>query len=174
MVSGYWPWQIIAISSMSGGYIMPFPVSITGVIRFSRDAVGGAPIDRIAVRIEDLLDAAVAKTVIRRGNSVAFTAGVFRAVLSSNVLVCLDSGTFDIEDADDEIKITYHASTVQMLIVVTAMLFLMGALMLCLGLPRLVAVWLLPIGWLWLFGMNYLITSIRFPRWLRRGLQRSL
>ncbi|HEY1934839.1 MAG TPA: hypothetical protein VGG99_22770 [Acetobacteraceae bacterium] len=153
---------------------MPFPVSITGVIRLSRDVVGGASIDRIAVRIEDLLDAAAAKAVIRRDSSVAFTAGVFRAVFSSNVLVSLDSGTLDIEDAGDEIRVTYHASTVQMLIVVTAMLFLMGTLMLCLGLPRLVAVWVLLIGWLWLFGMNYLITSIRFPRWLRHGLQRSL
>jgi hypothetical protein len=109
---------------------------------------------------------------------VIFTAGVFRIVPNWNILVAINYGKIDVEDAGSEMRISYFASTVQMLIVVT-LIFCIIAVALIYNdtkgatFPSQHPVWFIALGWLWFFGGNYVLAALRLPRWLERGLRRT-
>ena len=97
---------------------MPFPISIAGSIRLPKPATEGDHVERALVRIADMLDAAAANTVTRAGTTVRFRAGLLRWVWSASILVCLDSGTIEVADAATDLRISYRASTLELMILV--------------------------------------------------------
>ncbi len=158
---------------------MTSPVSITGSISLPKGTKSIGSTEEVAVGVEEMLRAADARTVERDWSSLRFTAGIFRFGMNWNVLDPFGSGTIDVENIASEIRLYYRASIIEMLIITTAMVSVPTLAMLFTALregrsPIPDVVWVFAIGWLWLFGVNYVIGWIRFPRWLRTGLQRIL
>jgi hypothetical protein len=124
-------------------------------------------------RVDDMLNKAGVKVLYRRNGSIMFRAGIFRLVSGWNILLPFSSGRIDVQDNRDSIHIKYKLSTLELLIGVTLMMivFLATASHKNFNFTMTQRMWLLVFGWIWLFGMNYMIGLVRFPRWLRRGLQ---
>jgi hypothetical protein len=150
---------------------MPFPVSITGCVRIPVQGTDPARIDRALRRIEEMLEAAAASSVTRQGTSTRFRAGVFRLVWNVNILGPLGSGVICVDDGGSELRISYRGSTVQMLMAASALSLFVASPALGRGWT---AVWLPAAAWLCLFGLNYLIILIRFPRWLKHGVKKAI
>ncbi len=91
-----------------------------------------------------------------------------------NILVPFNSGTFRVEAEDTSARVHYRLSTVRILVAITAVLGLLLGIMIAGSFRHdwLSAAKMLGLGWLWLFGMNYLIGTIRIPIWLKRGLRK--
>jgi hypothetical protein len=154
-----------------------FPLSVAGNTSIPTDRCRFREIEDNIARIEDLLIIAGVKTLARDGESIVFKSGVGRMLsFNSNVLLPFDSGRIDVEGDGDRLLIKYQASTSQLLIIVTltivgfAIFFAYHRENFTNG--TLPPFWFFGLGWLWLFGMNYIIGAIRFRRWLRRGLER--
>jgi hypothetical protein len=153
---------------------MPFPISINGKIVVRKADLDPNSVQRIVLRLHDILDAAAAHNITLDRSHISFDAGVFRLVSSMNMLVGISSGTLTVVGCGDKIEILYHLRTVQLLIISTLMI--LAAVVVVNADTRSVhaippaGVWLL--AWVWLFGGNYLLTAIRFPRWLRRAIER--
>ena len=117
-------------------------------------------------RIEAALIAAQATTVDRHSNAVSFSANLFRMVGNWNILVQTDSGAIEIiPGAPTSVRYTFSCR--KMLIVTTTMMVVMAFFVfLSEGISEAAIVF--AGGWLWLFGMNYLIAAIRLPLFVRR------
>jgi hypothetical protein len=158
---------------------MTFPISITGTISLPKETRHLRSVEEVCGQVEKLLESARATTVTRQDGSVVFTAGLFRTVTSWNVLVAINCGKIIVEDAGPVMRISYFASTVQMLIIVTSMLCFISVCVIYND-PKGVTfsvqhlLWFAALGWFWLFGANYFQAALRFPRWLERGLRRAL
>ena len=149
-------------------------MSIKGKISLSEPR----EIERVALRVEDLLDAALAKTTRRDGNKIKFTAGIFRIVWNSNILIPFDSGTITVHEEESTVKVAYDLSTRQLCVVGSLMILLMFTIVNYVAwqkgkFPRYELIWPMIILWLWLVGMSYILARLRFPRWLKRGLALS-
>ena len=120
-----------------------------------------------------MLRGASADSVSIDAAEVRFTAGIFRIVWNWNILVPFGSGSIAVVSHGAEFLVSYRLSTVQMLVTVTGMICLMGLMIFSETMNAWYEILLvLGGGWLWLFGMNYLIAIVRFPAWLRRGLKK--
>lgn len=124
-----------------------------------------------------MLNAAGIRTLSRGNSSVVFRSGISRTVSPSwNILAPLDSGKIELNDDGVDIAVAYRASTTQLLIWVSLIacrvtLFISYQN----DLPVTDYKWAFMFVWFWLgmFGGNYIVSAIQFPRWLRRGLERS-
>jgi hypothetical protein len=157
---------------------MSFPISITGTISLPKETGHLRSVEELCGQVEKLLESARASTITRQDGSVVFTAGIFRFVTSWNVLVAINYGKIVIEDAGSVVRISYFASTVQMLIIVTLMLGIISVWVIYndpkgVAFPAQHRLWFAALGWFWLFGGNYFLAALRFPRWLERGLRRA-
>lgn len=161
---------------------MPFPVSIGGVVRTPVDRADPKRMPTIAQHVTDMLGAAGASHVIQSGHAVQFSTGFFRGVGNRHVLVQLGTGTIEIEDGPLEMRVTYRASTVRMLVIVTAVLCVPAAVLVSMtqtspalsDLPAWFPALGVGIAWLWVFGGNYWMTKTRFRRWLEQGVRHAL
>jgi hypothetical protein len=152
-----------------------FPVSVSGSIRV-RNLGNPAPFVKPATeRIVDMLDAAYASDVWPEDAEVRFKTAFFGRGSNWNILAPFNSGTLTIEPEDTSLRVRYRLSTVRMLLFVTAAVGLISAIPAWQELSRgeglQKAAEIFSAGWLWLFGMNYLIGMIRIPIWLKRGLR---
>jgi hypothetical protein len=124
------------------------------------------------LKLERALDDLKAKRVKRVGQQIQFTGGIFRAVSGNNLLVAVGSGELSLEPSGTGLAIAYHLRLTQMFLVVSiAVIGFFGPPVV--GAPNLTpveAAALLSVAWLWLYGMNVLLTVVRFPRWIRRTL----
>jgi len=152
---------------------MPFPMSINGTVNLGRDAPTGGDPEATANRIEDMLREARATTITRHGNTVSFTAGMFRLVINWNVLVPFVTGTISVQPLEEGMKLNYKLSTIEMTIAVTAMMCIASILLLANDPTARSGIFVylfLIFGWFWLVGGNYVSGMIRFRSWLWRGL----
>jgi hypothetical protein len=157
---------------------MTFPISITGTISLPKETSDLRGVEEVCGQVENLLESARASTITRQDGSIVFTAGIFRFVTSWNVLVAINYGKIVIEDAGSVVRISYFAGTVQMLIIVTLMLGIISVWVIYndpkgVAFPAQHRLWFAALGWFWLFGGNYFLAALRFPRWLERGLRRA-
>lgn len=156
---------------------MPFPISICGTIVVPKARDGLATTDQAAVRIQDMLDSAVAGNICREGNSISFTAGFGRLVGSWNILASIDRGVIELGDAGPDIRVNYTLRTVQLLIIVSSLVCVVAFVPIFLSRTNstwpTAPLWQFILMWAFLFGANYLTTVVRFPRWLERGLRRD-
>ena len=145
---------------------MPFPISINGSVRL-RVTSPDTLIPRVTEEIDALLSGELAKAVDVDGSSVSFRAGMFRMVPGWNILAPIGSGRLIAEASESAIVVRYHLSLVQSLLFVTAATLLFAAPAVAAGQFVIYPI----VMWLWLFGMNYVLTLFRFPNWLRTGLE---
>lgn len=156
---------------------MPFPISIEGTAVVPREDLPGATFELVSERIEEMLHAASASTVIRSDRRIEFTAQLARPVSNWNILVGTQSGEIVVDGTTNEYHVKYKLKTIVLSIVVTVMCIGMAFIIWCNSriAPRGVGsiVTFVPVMWLWLVGGNYLIASIRFPSWLQSGLRKG-
>lgn len=135
-------------------------------------------VEEVCGQVENLLESARATVITRQDGSIAFTAGIFRFVTSWNVLVAINYGKIVVKDAGPVVRVSYFASTIEMLILTTLMLCIISVWVIHndskgVTFPAQHPLWFAALGWFWLFGANYLLAALRFPRWLERGLRRA-
>ena len=146
---------------------MPLPFSLSGRVTL---AASSDPAIAIA-RIVEALKAARANEIRQMGQSITFRAGLFRLVTSMNPLVAIDWGELTVRPTGSRVAIDYKISFRQIFMVASlgVLGFLGPFVLLAPNLNAWQATLLLAFAWLWLFGGNVLITSVWFPRWLRRA-----
>jgi|KBSMisStaDraftv2_1062788.scaffolds.fasta_scaffold1446738_1 hypothetical protein len=157
-----------------------FPFGVAGRIRVPcPDDPAAACAETVLRKLERMLDDARARTVERRGHVLDFTAGLLRPVWNTNVLFAFVSGDIAVEAADREVRVSYRASTVQLLVLHSLMLLFMEVV----SLPRAGSTtrhadWDAQLTVLGLvaavFCLNYLIGLIRFRGWLKRGARQAI
>jgi hypothetical protein len=161
---------------------MPFPVSIRGTVRIPVDGADPKRVSTIALHIAAMLDAAGASTANQNDKAVQFRTGYFSGFGNRSVVAQLSSGTIEIDIEPRELRLIYQASTMRMLVIVTAVFCVAAAVLTSMAqnspamddLPAWFPVSAFGIAWLWLFGGNYLMAKIRLGRWLERGVRRLL
>ena len=107
--------------------LMSFPISITGTISLPKETSDLRGVEEVCGQVENLLESARATVIIRQDGSIVFTAGIFRIVTSWNMLVAINYGKIVVKDAGPVVRISYFASTVEMLILTTLMLCIISA-----------------------------------------------
>jgi len=138
---------------------MPFPFSSQGIIFFEN-----ADLQEALVAVEGILRKAEAGNISKSESQLDFTGGLFRAVSNWNLLIAISSGSIVFRKTEGGVEATYRISFLQMFLFVTALVGLAFSIS-----PK-EPIYIFGVMWLWLFGMNYLITIIRFPSSLRAAL----
>lgn len=161
---------------------MAFPISHYGEIRLTRSASRGSILQQqLQEGLENTFLSRTAEQLkMERGtdikiehNKVLFKGGFFRPGFKTNVLVPITDGRVEIFRKEEDLVIAYYLNFRQMLVIVT--LLVVGGLGLFVfpqsGISITGMIALIVVSWLWLFGMNYLITVFRFPALLRQILK---
>ena len=154
---------------------MTFPLTKRG------DVIVSSPAERPGLRPEEALSRLEAALederpteLERHGRELRFRANMFRFVSNSNLLVPVDRGSFVVSETPDGLRVSYELSFRRTLIVVTGVALLLGSLFAgTAGPPKQQWNQVLPevlFAWTWLFGANYVLSAIRFPRFIRRVL----
>jgi hypothetical protein len=157
---------------------MPFPISIAGTVTIQKGECNFVNAEQAGTQIRVMLHDAGAY-VVNDGVSIRFKSPPPFLGGSWNILVPLDDGVISIRDDGSTLDIEYRASTVRLLVVVTCLIFGAAALFLHADLnsnepANLTPFEVLPFGWLWLFGVNYIIVNVRFPGWLGNVVRQCL
>ena len=149
---------------------MPFPFSSEGTILTET-----ADLPQVAAIIEAVLRQAKASKISTTTTRIDFTGGLFRLVSNWNLLAPISSGRVEFHQRDRTVEIRYHISFVQLFVVATiTMIFMFGVLpILSSGDRALFSLSVIGLTWLWLFGMNYVISVFRFPAALRSALEKA-
>jgi|SRR5882762_1837913 len=147
---------------------MPFPISISGAV-----AAPGLTVDEAMLRLKRGLAEAKAAGLQRESSEIRFRGGPFRSVSNWNVLGPISTGTIEVAPRDGGVTASYRLTFTWMLVAVTlfVMVFL-GAAAMASKAPMSGRLAFLSIAWLWLFGGNFVLTSWRFRRFLKRSLLR--
>jgi len=149
-----------------------FPVSLSGSVRIAN---AHARAQAAAARIVDMLDEKADTGARAQGSEVVFERVPLFGMSRTNILGPFNAGSFQVETEDTALRVRYRLSTMRLLLFVT------GAVGAIAGFDAWIrlahhedwreAVWVFAAGWLWLFGMNYVIAAIRIPLWLKRELR---
>jgi hypothetical protein len=147
---------------------MPFPFSSQGTL-----FVDTGDLERVIAAVESVIQRAKPSSIATTDRHIEFTAGLFRSVSSWNLLVSIESGRVTFEKTDRGIQVRYVISFVQMFFVVTIMVVVLFEALPVISWGNRAGVPLPVVGlmWLWLFGMNYVIATFRFPAALRGALR---
>jgi hypothetical protein len=145
---------------------MPFPVSSSGSISVPADSPDS--LRAVTLAIEDALCEAKAKDIRTSGETILFRAGAFRPVFGWNQLLAVSSGEIQIKQDGALIHVRYRIWFLQILILVSVIVGLLGVCIRSLPIQSFV------LAWLWLFGGNYIATLYRFPRFLRAAVEKGI
>lgn len=104
------------------------------------------------------------------GNEIEFSGGIFRFVWNTNILVPVSSGKIVVEKTGDLFAVTYELKFLEILLFASTIipLFFGPVLFTKESIQWYFKIGFLVFAWLWLFGMNYLITIIRFPGFIKK------
>jgi hypothetical protein len=150
------------------GLSMPFPFSIHGSVPIPDD-VANVPDDAIILACVDQCEHEGARIVSRGSCSTAFTAPLFRSWGSNwRFTVPFSAGSFEItSDSTGRRRLRYDLSTRRIAVLGTLIVAGLFAAVAVKGLGLLP--WWIPLGfWLWIVGVNYTISLVRAPSWMRR------
>lgn len=156
---------------------MPFPIDNRGEMIWQRriNAELEGDRDTFLKAMVEQLKAEKATSILVTGNRITFKGGLFRFVSGWNILTSVSSGYIEALPTRGGLFVTYYLSFRQLLIVATALGFVfMGDLLREKSLPIIAKIGIPIVTLLFLFGMNFLMTVIRFPSFIERALQRSL
>lgn len=145
-----------------------FPVSIDGEFALSTEV---SQVDRVLDGIASALRGKGATQVARQGDSIVFRAGLLhtRGFGNWNILIPVGSGAIDALGGGDGLRVRYRLSTRELLGVVSALLVFATITPLVNGAPLESTLGLLAVGWLGLFGVNYLIAWFRLSNFIRKA-----
>jgi hypothetical protein len=149
---------------------MTFPLSIEG--RSSNDAGDGEPQLSIALNtIGEALRSAGARDVQASPAKIQFRGGISTSAWSLNLLTPITKGQVTL--GADGRSIEYKLWLTEIVILSCLMAPILG------GAIGAVDNWrsgllLSVVGWLWLVGGNFMLTSFRFARLVRRAMRSSL
>lgn len=153
---------------------MAFPLTKRG------DVIVSSPTERPGLRPEEALSRLEAALedqqpteLERHGLELRFRSNFFRFVRNSNLLVPVDRGSFVVSEMPAGLRVSYELSFRRTLAVITCMVVYMGWLLIGDATPKRQWTDVLPellFMWSVVFGVNYLISTIRFPRFIRRVL----
>jgi len=145
---------------------MPFPISLAGVV-----AVSGLTVDETIARLERALAGAGATALRRESNGLQFGGTAFRLVSNWNVLVPISTGIIEVRSRNDGIIVWYRLRFTWVLVAVTLLVTgLFAPIAVASNAPMAGRLIFPVVGWLWLFGGNFVLTRWRFPRFLTRSL----
>ena len=156
-----------------------FPIDASGSIRLGGLGNPMPFVKPVTERIVDMLDERGASEVWTEGNTVHFRRALFAGGPGGNlnILLPFNSGAFSVEMEDLSLRVRYRLSTLRLMLIVTGMVTILFGFMISSNLKGgenwQSAAGVAGIGWLWLFGMNYLTGMIRIPFWLKRGLNNT-
>lgn len=132
------------------------------------------PDEVILAKIKRGLLKGKAKDIIQNSNIVSFRGGIFRFVRNTNILIPITYGEISLHQSSNAKILNYSLNFSQLLATVTIMVF-------CFIVPfafinfqntehnnGFFLVIAAPIMWLWLFGMNYVLTVFRFPSFIKK------
>ncbi|HKP48122.1 MAG TPA: hypothetical protein VJT50_16090 [Pyrinomonadaceae bacterium] len=112
------------------------------------------------------LDAWHARNITIAANRISFTGGIFRLVTNLNPLVPISSGHIEITQTDDEFVVFYEISFAEMLVIDSVMFLLFAGYILfspnAPAMPVGALVIFSVLGWLFLFGLNWLLGVVQF------------
>jgi hypothetical protein len=149
---------------------MPFPISLSGTIRTSVVHQGDASFEYVLDALKNALHSQGSVKISRDAQSLSFRPGFFRS--RNNVLAVIDRGRLSVLEDKGQIEVRYVIGFHRALILVTAMVLVGFAPWLLFGkLPFMTGLLYVCMIWLWLFGANYLISLVRFPRFLRTSIR---
>ena len=147
---------------------MPFPLSAYGSIEFQLQHYTNP--EKLMAAVEAALRDQSPSAISRSPDGISFHGSMFRFVTSRDQLLSITSGSIRFSFSDDRMHIDYGITFTRLLAFSVAIPTLLHFLPFgppASGFP----LWQLC---LFVFGMNYLHTCIRFPRFLRRTIERAL
>lgn len=150
---------------------MPFPISYSNTMILNRKKYQANP-DALVRSVLVCLQVAEASKVNSDGNIISFKGGV-RFVNSFNILLPITFGKITVNVVGDEIHIQYLLKFTQLLtLAVTAIsIFFIPILLIKTELNLMEIVVIIFFCWLWICGTNYLVTILRFPRFLKKCIR---
>lgn len=141
---------------------MRSPLTTSGTIRVESLPVDG--VTGIVAKVESALRRVRAARLRVSGDTITFRGGIFRAVTSWNILGPISFGEIQFVPTDRAVLIHYRISWLGLFLLTTAMV---SVFVFTVRDPvRSGAIFVIPFMWAWLFGGNYVITRVRFPRFL--------
>ena len=145
---------------------MPFPLSAYGSLEFHLQH--GSNPEKLMAAVEAALRDQSPSSISRNPDGISFHGGMFRFVTNWNQLVWITSGSIRFSFAADRVHLDYGITFTQGVVFWVAIPTL---LQLPFGPPGSgFPLWQLCF---FAFGMNYLDTCFRFPRFLRRTIERA-
>lgn len=155
---------------------MPFPLSAKGsfVVIIEDPSIDHAHI--VTTTFQEWLEENNATEITRTQNGVAFKVEIGRPVSRWNILAPVTRGSIDVRLIDGNLRVSYKLYFTATVIVGTAMaapigLFTVGLYFALKMNSKEASPFLLiiaPLAWLWLVGMNYLVSTLRIRAALRR------
>lgn len=155
---------------------MPFPLSLNRCIQVRGLGDPDQYVEPVLIAISDWLERKRAKQIVRSGHVVSFRAGLFRLVTGLNPLGPIGSGSIAVSPGADGVDICYNLRFTELFVTITVLVavFFGPAMWRAPNLDEFDAIANLGFFWLWLFGGNYVITSFRVPRALRKVAREAI
>lgn len=149
---------------------MPFPVSYSKKLILNKD-IYQIGLDTLTRNILIGLQKKEPSTAYNNGNVIFFKGGL-RFVDSFNILMPVSSGSITAEEFDNEFHINFTLSFTQLFVFTTVITPIFFGITLAIE-----TAWnfieitsFILIAWFWLFGANYLVTILRFPRLIKKSI----
>lgn len=152
---------------------MPFPLSYSTTFIMNKDRYH-IKMSAVVRSILMCLQKEEASEVCNDKNVILFKGGI-RFVNSFNILLPITSGSITINEIDREMHVDCKIQFTQLLILsITVILIFFIPIFLFKTNFNFIRIFCTIIFiWLWLFGLNYLTTIFRFPRFLKKCIIKS-
>jgi len=135
-----------------------------------RAALADGLADRLLQTFQQELHRLSARKLDMSGDTVSFAGGGFRFVSNWNLLVPISRGKIVVMPIADGVTVRYQISFRELIVVATIMILAMAVIFCGFeGRAGLASVaFFVPVGWLWLVGMNIVIAIPRFNCFVKR------
>lgn len=146
---------------------MVFPFSISGHLRL--EGANSLDMERIMHRIAARLQKKHASDFESDASSLSFRVRPFAALSSFSLLAPISSGRVTFHPDGSDVRISYHISCVRFVVMMTSImtLFLAWPYFRANFFPPELKL-VVPLIWLWIVGGNWILSLIRFRRFLRK------
>ena len=152
---------------------MALPFSKSATFELPRSSSVNQNLPQLLSALAGGLKELKARNIHQDASSISFTAGIFRRVSGSNLLVVIHSGRIELVPGARVIRVYYSVRFTEAFLVTLVMVagFLGPPLLKAPNLDHWQAITTLALIFSCLFGVNVAIALSRFPDFLRRTLQ---
>ncbi len=147
---------------------MAFPLSHSGTFRVEPDVPVSA--DELLARFSHALEAERAGGLVRSGETVAFQGSMLRGV-RGGLLRLVGEGWLRVVPENGRMRVAWKITYTPLLLASLLFLILPGVLLYAEpSIPAAPKAGMLIMLWVWMVGLNYVLSSLRFRRFVRRQL----